>query len=471
MPPSRASAFRLDVLVQQASEPIFWLGPDRRILQVNRAWEELTGHRAEDVVGLECNAHGPSRSGELVGLAGSFSPPPEALSGRPSSTETLIFQAGGGRLWRRIAFWPFHDEQGGIGAILGLIHPPDEPALAPESQAHKLRCELLRLRERLIARHGSDILIGHGPEHQRLLHQVAAASMTDVPVLIVGEPGTGKLLTARSIHQRGSRRQAPMPVYDCKALPPEILDRELFGPASNDPARSLIAPEGSTILIGDILDLPRDIQARLASTIDGPVRLIATTTGDPDAGFRSERLRPDFYYLISSLIIRIRPLRERLDELPLLAQHLLERANLRGNHQRVGFSPAALDALLAYDWPGNLRELSRVIDEAHNRGHSEMIQLDDIPPGIRGHRGGAYNPPPPGDPVSLKDMLANYERRLIERALDRSGKNKSRAAKLLGINRPLLYRRIKELGIPDEFATESDADKNGAAQEGEGAES
>ena len=437
--------------MQQAREPIFVLGPERRILLVNRAWEELTGHRSDEVAGLECHPHGPTRAGDLDGLGGSFCPPPEAIRGHPAGSNTLIIHADGERLWRRVEFWPFHDAQGALSGLLGLVRPCGSAPHAPDSEAQRLRGELLELRERLQSRHGHDSLIGRGPEHRRLLDQVAAASSTHVPVLIVGEPGTGKLLVARTIHQRGPRRQAPILAYDCKALPPEVLERELFGPSNGSLGRPLVAPDGATVLIGDVLELPRDLQGRLVSSLDGRVRLIATTVGDPDAAWKLERLRPDLYYALTTLTLRLRPLRDRLDELPLFAQHLLERANLRGGRQRDGFSPEALDALAAYDWPGNLRELARVIDDAHGRGDDDSIQLDDIPAAIRGQRGGAYNPPTlPTGPLPLKEMLTQIERRLIERALERAGDNKSRAAKMLGINRPFLYRRIKELGIADE---------------------
>ncbi len=219
-----------------------------------------------------------------------------------------------------------------------------------------------------------------------------------------------------------------------------------------------MAPEGATLLISDILELPRDLQARLVSSLNGRSRLIATTAGDPEAALKAERLRPDLYYALTTMVLRLRPLRERLDELPVLAQHFLERANLRGERQRDGFSPEALQALLAYDWPGNLRELGRVLDDAHSRGDKDLIQFDDIPASIRGQRGGAYLPPTvSAEPEPLKEMLTLVERRLIERALDRAGHNKSKAAKALGINRPLLYRRIKELGIADVLESPDDS--------------
>ena len=451
MPPPRVSGVRLDAFVQQAREPVFLLSPERRILLVNRAWEELTGHSADEVAGLECHPHGPTRPGDLGGLGGSFCPPPEALAGRPAGSNTLITHAGGERRWRRVEYLPFHNGEGSLSGVLGLVRPSEAPSIVPDSEAQRLRAELLELRDRLQARHGFDSLIGRGPEHRRLLDQIAAASSTAVPVLIVGETGTGKLLVARTIHQRGPHRQSPILAYDCKALPPEVLERELFGLPAGPIAGGLKAPEGSTVLVADVLELPRDLQSSLASSLDGRVRLIATTTGDPEASLKADRLRPDLYYALTTMVLRLRPLRERLDELPLLAQHLLERANLRGDRQRYGFSPAALDSLAAYDWPGNLRELAKVIDAAHERGDHDAIQLDDIPASIRGHRGGAYAPPSlPVAPSPLKEMLTLVERRLIERALDRAGNNKSKAAKWLGINRPLLYRRIKELGIADE---------------------
>jgi len=462
MPPTRAPGARLDALVHQAREPIFLLGPDGRFVGVNRAWEELTGHRSGEVAGLECRPHGPTRPGDLAGLGGSFCPPPEAGAGLPSASSTWIVRADGERLRRRVEFWPFHDANGALIGILGVVRPPDETSLAPESEAHRLRAELLAIRDRLHSDHGSDALLGRGPEHRRLLDQVAAAAATTVPILVIGEAGTGKLTVARSIHLQGPRRQAPLLAYDCKALPPEILERELFGTPLDRRAGGLVAPDASTVVIGDVLELPRDLQARLASGLDRRVRLVATTTGDPDAAFRAERIRPDLYYALTTLVVRLRPLRERLDDLPILAQHFLERANLRGEAQRHGFTPDALDALASHDWPGNLRELARVVDDAHGRALGPMIDVGDIPAAIRGERGGAYNSPTaPAAQAPLKEKLARIERQLIEQALELTGGNRSRAARRLGINRPLLYRRIKELGIPDEVGGDSEITAGG----------
>jgi DNA-binding NtrC family response regulator len=453
MASTRVSGVRLESTWQQAREPLFWLNPDFKLVWVNRAWEELTGHPSESVIGLTCRAHGPTVAGDRDGLGGSFFPPAEACAGRPAGGPTLIIHAGGERKWRRVDYWPFHDAHGARLGLLGVVGPVDAATVVPDSESQRLRGELLEVRARLHDRYGFDSIIGRGPAHRRLLEQLGAAAATTVPVLIAGESGTGKRLLARTIHQRGAGRNAPLVPFDAAALPAEVIEHALFGDgesADADPMRPIV-PSGATLLIGDILDLPRDLQARIATALDRSIRLVATTTGDPEAALKAERLRPDLYYALTALVIRVSPLRERQDELPLFAQHLLEGLNLHGDRQRVGFRDEAIATLLGYDWPGNLRELARVVKVAHSTGRGDWIESDDLPAEIRGHLGSAFLPPPVIAPTTpLDELLTQVERRLIEHALQRSGQNKSRAAELLGISRPRLYRRIKDLGLPDE---------------------
>ena len=344
----------------------------------------------------------------------------------------------------------------------------------------------MELRDRLHRAYGIESLIGTGPAHERLLEQVRLAAASRVPVLIVGEPGTGKRLVARTIHHMGvdspatarpHRLRGPAPPRSWNASSSALVGgrREIGSSPSTRPHASpaslaTLAGEGSTLLIGDILALPRDLQAGLAGSLDGRVRLIATTAGDPEAALKDERLRPELYHAITVLVIRLDPLRRRRHDLPLLAQHLLERANQRVGSLCGGFTPRAAAAIEAYDWPGNVRELARVIDAAH--GHLQdrvrrqssnepkhrpagpdgtaLIDVDDLPASIRGHLGAAFVPPPPAAAKPLDELLTEIERRLIETALTRARQNKSRAAELLGISRPRLYRRIKELSLPDD---------------------
>jgi DNA-binding NtrC family response regulator len=469
MPTPRAAAFEPISDWQRAREPIFWLDPSLKLTWVNRAWEELTGYPARSVLGLTCQAHGPGRAGDMTDLAASFYPPPESLAGQPAGSATLIYSAGGERLSRRVEFWPFSAPHNGLIGLLGVVRPAEVPASVPESEGHRLRVELLEIRRALQEQYGLDGLIGTGPAHRRLLEQVRLAAASSVPVLVVGERGTGKRQVARAIHQYGPGSQRPLVAFDCEALPAEILERELFGASDADAPRAsppaglkrprLSLLDGSTLLIRDIQYLPRDLQVRLVDALDSGIRLLATSTLDPEAALRDERLRPELYFALTALVVRLDPLRERREELPVLAQHVLERVNQRGGSQRGGYSPEAIAVLLAYDWPGNLGELVRVVEYAHARGRGEgqLIVPEDLPATIRGSLGSAYCPPSAPRPIKpLDELLTEIERRLIETALRQARSNKSRAADLLGISRPRLYRRMKELNLPDGEPAEGD---------------
>jgi DNA-binding NtrC family response regulator len=205
------------------------------------------------------------------------------------------------------------------------------------------------------------------------------------------------------------------------------------------------------LLLTSITSLPRDLQALLLPVIEqGRHRVLATDSVDPDQARKQERLRSDLFYSLTTLTVRLETLRDRLEELPLLAQAMLERTNSRASgSRRSGFDPEALAILAQYDWPGNLSQLHRVVEAAHAESKSDPIRPADLPAAIQGHRGAAYLPPPLPEGRSLDETLTTIERRLIELALTRARHNKSRAADLLKISRPRLYRRIKELDLPD----------------------
>lgn len=468
MPTPRPCVAELTASWQRAREPVFWLDRDLRLAWVNSAWEQLTGMPAASVVGLTCLAHAPTRAGDPADLAAGFHPPPEALAGVPVATPGLILRPDGERLYRRIEFWPFSDEQGELIGLLGAVRPEGATPTVADSQEGRLHAELLEMRRRLFERHGMDALIGSGPAHRRLIEQVRLAAGSCSPVLLVGERGTGKRHVARTIHQQSDDRRRPFVSFDCEALPAEVLERELFGgdrelPGGGERRPRLSLGEGSTLLIDEVLSLPRDLQLRLVQALDTRVRLMATTAREPEESVRDEQLRPELYYALTTIVIRLFPLRRRRDEIPALAQHLLERANERGGAQSVGFTPRAIEALTSYDWPGNLSELARVVDHAHTSAAGRSIDADDLPASIRGSLGAAYAPAPPRLLAKpLDELLTEVERRLIEAALKQSRSNKSRAAEILGISRPRLYRRIKELSLPDD---EDASEDNGAPAE------
>lgn len=457
--------------MQLSAEPVFLLGPTGRFLYVNPAWEELTGIPASTVLGRHDESAGQDQPhSESLDC---FYPPVEAIDGLAVSTLGRIQRLDGSRQWRRLEFWPHHDRDGRVLFILGLVRSMDEASLAPESPGARLRAELWRIRDRFEQRLGTEALIGFGPAHRRLIGQIEAAAVAKVPVLIVGPPGSGKRQVAWTIHCRAGRSDAPFVVIDCAALPPEVLDRELFGsPRARSEGPPRLKLDQGSLVLRDILELPSDLQARLGEAFTNPdspqVRVLALTSSDPEAALREDRLRPDLFYALSTLVIRLLPLQDRLEELPVLAQHFLDRSNRRTGLRRLGFRPEAIETLVQYDWPGNLTELARVVDFAHQRADSETIGLEHLPPEIQGHLGSAYLPPAIAqEQFPLDAMLERLERRLIERALRSARGNKSLAAKMLHISRTRLHRRVQELGLAGEsedegnsLASRSDADRD-----------
>ncbi len=441
----RPSAPRPEQIWKSARQPLFWLDPELRLAWANPAFEATAGAAAGEA--------------DAADLAARLAPPPEALAGRVAVTVATFAapDADGAERRRGLIFQPFQDASGALLGLLGRILDPDESvpdaAIRAEEAGHRLRVALMDARSALRERFGIDAMIGAGAAHRRLLEQVRLAAAVRLPVLLTGEPGSGKRHAARAIH-RLHAPDSPLRALDCEALPATILDRELF--LADDPDRPgsirLAGGDGATVIVGDVAAMPRDVQARLVAALaddDGRVRVLAVTSAVPEAAIGDGTLREDLHLALSVLTIRLAPLRARRDEIPLLAQAMLERIDRRGGPTRAGFTRAAEDALTAYHWPGNLRELERVVAFAHGRGESPLIAPEDLPADVRGHLADAFPPPKPTLPRPLDEILLDVERRLIENALVRSRRNKSRAAEILGLSRPRLYRRLRELGFPD----------------------
>jgi DNA-binding NtrC family response regulator len=205
-----------------------------------------------------------------------------------------------------------------------------------------------------------------------------------------------------------------------------------------------------TLVLAGVEYLPRDCQAILAeegSGERGDLRFIGLSELGSGEAINRELVREDLGMRLSVIVVALPALRDRKEEIPIFAQHFLERANRGGGRSLRGFDQAALDAVVSYDWPGNLTELQRAVGEAAARATAAVIGVDVLPPDIRGERGAAYQSGPAAAARSLDESLEEVERGLIERALRKARHNKARAARLLGISRPRLHRRIKELGI------------------------
>ncbi len=289
---------------------------------------------------------------------------------------------------------------------------------------------------------------------ERVMEKVKKIIPRQVTVLITGESGTGKELIARVIHYEGPRKDKPFVVVNCASLPETLLESELFGHekgaftgANCRRIGRFEFANGGTVFLDEIGELPLPLQAKLLrflqykeferlggnQTIRVDVRIIAATNKDLREEIREGKFREDLFYRLHVFPIHIPPLRERKEDIPLLAQHFLSH-----HYPRVEISSSALEVMLQYPWPGNVRELENALEHAALVCKGGKILPEDLP----------LNPLPLLPPFSPQEMsLENMERRLIEEALKITGGNQSRAARILGITRRTLIYRMKKYGI------------------------
>lgn len=329
-----------------------------------------------------------------------------------------------------------------------------------------LRRENRRLRRELADLHGFGEMVGQSPAMQEVYRLIEAVSQNKSTVLLTGESGTGKELVARTIHERSTLRDGPFIAVNCAGLSETLLDSQLFGHrrgaftgAISDHDGVFRAATGGTLLLDEVAEIPLGLQAKflravqqrevtpLGSSRPVPVdvRLIAATNRDLEAEVAAGRFRADLFYRLNVVHIALPPLRERREDIPLLAEHFERRYAAQYEVSPKRISPEAMAALVAYEWPGNIRQLQNAIERAFALSSADVIDLADLPPAVRG----APAPPlsPAGGEENNLPTLAAAERQLIAAALRRSGGNKNEAARMLGIDRQRLYRKIEKYGL------------------------
>jgi len=322
------------------------------------------------------------------------------------------------------------------------------------------------LRERVNTETNLDGIIGTSANIQDVLRMVSRLKDTRTPVLVSGESGTGKELVARAIHFRGALAQTPFVAVDCGSLVPTLMESELFGyekgaftGAIKTKAGLFQAANGGTIFLDEIGELPLEMQAKLLRVLQEKevrpvgsnekvhvdVRVIAATNRDLEAAYREGTFRKDLYFRLNVVTVHLPALRDRRSDIPMLVHHFLDRYAPE-THLQV--TTAAMNSLLNYEWPGNIRELENCIARAITLGDRRVIDVSDLPPSIRSEQAASASAPLQ-DVASLSTTaLAEMEKMTILRVFEQANGDKAMAGRLLGISRATLYRKLKRYNIP-----------------------
>jgi len=340
-----------------------------------------------------------------------------------------------------------------------LEHVADEMKSTAERRA---------VREKLRDKQGFGAIIGQSPEMERLYRIIAKAAQSTHPVLILGESGTGKELVARSIHFSGALKDKPFIPVDCGSLVPTLIESELFGyvkGAFTGATRSkdglLAVADGGTVFLDEVGELPLDLQSKLLRAIQEReirpvgstrripinVRILAATNRDLEAAVAEGRFRRDLYFRLNVLTLRIPPLRDRKSDIPTLAQHFLERMDQIAGVKRT-LSDEAMNALVAYEWPGNVRELENCIERACTMSSGPVLQVGDLSSAVQNINFPVVLNGKASDQPKIVP-IAELEKQAILTTIDQLNGDKLMAARMLGIGKTTLYRKLKEYGCQD----------------------
>ncbi len=309
-------------------------------------------------------------------------------------------------------------------------------------------------------------LIGESPVMRKVMNRLERVADTETSILIAGETGTGKELVAQALHKRSRRRKSPFVPVNCAALPDTLLESELFGhkrgaftDAKTDRRGLFLQANGGTLFFDEIGDIPLSLQPKLLRSLEErsvrpiggtsevafDVRIIAATNRDIDTAIEEGRFREDLYYRINVIQIDLPPLRERGTDILLLARHFVEQFAVRSNKHISGISNTAAEKLLNYTWPGNVRELRNSIERAVVLTQYEKISVDDLPEKIRDYTASRFlvESDNPSELVPIQEV----ERRYIIHVLKTVGGNKTLAARVLGLDRKTLYRKLQHYKV------------------------
>ena len=443
-------------LLDTASQPLYILDEDRRIVFLNTAFRRWVGAVADDLVGRRSSYHSVPESTEVEMLAAALCPPPAAFSGK-RCTGVIVRNDREGQLTRRRASFLALGDVTDLIAVIAVVDdlelPDDfdaaadvEPAL---SEAQELHESLRRFRLQQVKDYSLDRFVGTSIAIQRARAQACLAAETDTSVAIVGPKGSGKERLARAIHFGQDECEAGTIVpLDCSVLGGDLVRSTAIALAAQDAESE--RPGQNTLLLNGAETIGRDSQVELAGILFDrpfPLRTIATSSERLIDLVKRGEYDPRLALGLSTLEIEVPPLAERTEDLPILTQLFIEQINAEGEKQVGGAVAEVLDMFAAYSWPENVDELAAAVAEAHERAEGPEIGPADVPENIRLGLEAIARPRRQEVTIQLDEYLAEIERELIERAMRQAKGNKTKAASLLGMNRPRLYRRLVQLGL------------------------
>lgn len=336
-------------------------------------------------------------------------------------------------------------------------------------QAQSLSREVESLRKTLREKIITEEMMGESPQIKRVLKQLKIVAPTNLTVIIQGESGTGKELIAQMIHQESQRKDKPFIAIDCGTIPEGLAESELFGHEKGAFTGSNVKKEGKfeqanrgTLFLDEITNLSDALQMKLLRVIqerkiqhlggkrdiEVDVRIIVATNSDLYEAVKAGNFRNDLFHRLNEFHILLPTLRERKEDIPILAKYFLVAANSEFNKKIKEFPPKVMRFLLNYHWPGNVRELKNLIRRAVLLADSEYIMPSHLSSHTIKNQDEIDMTKTSAEGLSFEKITRNFERNLIQRALEKAGYNKTQTAKLLGMQRKTLYRRIKSLDLP-----------------------
>lgn len=452
----RSRAVELTRWFDEATRPVYMLDGELALVFCNTALLEWVGCEADDLAGRQCRYHSRPDVTEIEATAAGLCPPPAAIAGKETVATVACVRADGQILQRAARFLPITGDGDEPRGLLVLVDEKDlsDKRVEPAAQTSELHEQLRSILMDSPCTWKMDRLLGESAAIRRARARAKLAAESDASVLIIGPPGSGRHHTARAIHQSVPAPHGTLVPLECAILGEDLIRSTLIALAAQEEG-----PGGNqgTLLLEGVDRLPTEAQAEAARTLADPsfpFRVIGTATRPLDELVRQGDCRADLAAAVGTIVIDLPPLVERREDIPLLCQGFVEQHNAHGERQLAGFSPEALDQLDAYRWPGNLDELVRVVAESFDLAQGPWINLDDLPEQIHLASIAAVHPPRTEETIVLDEYLGRIERELVTRALAQAKGNKAKAARLLGMTRPRLYRRLAQLGLESEARDE-----------------